>query len=105
MRSSRRSRTTGYPSHVSRVYSGASTVPMYLLFSWHPTHRPNEVAFPDEQRWSGLEVLATTAGAPDDKSGVVEFVARYELGGRRGELHEVSEFVRHDGRWVYLTAA
>jgi len=32
----------------------------------------------------------------------VEFVARYKSGGRAGRLHEVSRFVREDGKWFYV---
>ena len=32
----------------------------------------------------------------------VEFVARSRSAGRAQRLHEVSRFVREDGRWYYL---
>jgi SEC-C motif-containing protein len=32
----------------------------------------------------------------------VEFVARYKIGGRAHRLHEISRFVREDGRWYYV---
>jgi SEC-C motif-containing protein len=32
----------------------------------------------------------------------VEFVARSKLGGRAHRLHEISRFVREDGRWYYV---
>lgn len=75
----------------------------YLLHSWHPTTRPDHVRFVPGQRWTGLEVIAAKGG-PFDQEGVVEFVASYERDGEVRELHEVSRFVRHDSRWVYLDA-
>ncbi|MGZ3253958.1 MAG: YchJ family metal-binding protein, partial [Burkholderiaceae bacterium] len=33
---------------------------------------------------------------------MVEFVARYKIGGRAERLHEVSRFIREDGRWFYV---
>ena len=38
----------------------------------------------------------------DDDHAEVEFVARSKLGGRAQRLHEVSRFVRDDGRWYYV---
>lgn len=44
------------------------------------------------------------AGTPEDREGIVEFVARYKLGGRAHRLHETSRFLKEDGRWLYLEA-
>jgi SEC-C motif-containing protein len=49
-------------------------------------------------RWLGLEVRDHVATGD---SATVEFVARYKLGGRAHRLHEVSRFVREQGRWWY----
>ena len=75
----------------------------YLLHSWHPSTRPDHVRFVEGQRWTGLDVLGASGG-PFDQEGVVEFVASYERSGERRELREVSRFVRHQGRWVYVDA-
>lgn len=75
----------------------------YLLHSWHPTTRPDHVRFVDGQRWTGLEVVSAQGG-PFDAEGIVEFVASYERNGQPRELREVSRFVRHEGRWVYVDA-
>lgn len=74
----------------------------YLLWSWHPDHRPEQVALDGDEEWLGLEIVNTRAGGPDDERGVVEFIARFRSGGAPRTLHEVSRFVRLDGRWVYL---
>jgi SEC-C motif-containing protein len=38
----------------------------------------------------------------DDDHAIVEFVARYRLGGGRAQRqHETSRFVREGGRWYY----
>lgn len=78
----------------------------YLIASWHPSRR-RECA--DELRqhfgdtvWEGLEVLARDGGGPDDDSGTVTFCAHFADGGRRGELHERSRFVRESGHWFYV---
>lgn len=75
----------------------------YLLRSWHPSTRPSKVRFVEGQRWTGLEVLGSQGGA-FDQEGMVEFVASFERGGEARVLQEVSRFVRHEGRWVYLDA-
>ena len=91
----------------------------YLLATWHPSTRPAERLFDDDQRltWLGLavksdlrlrkrkeartETCTDTEGCGAD-SDTVEFVARYKIGGRAHRLHEVSRFVREQGRWLYV---
>lgn len=75
----------------------------YLLHSWHPSTRPPKVRFAADQRWTDLEVLGGQGG-PFDQEGIVEFVASFVRGGEARSLQEVSRFVRHQGRWVYLDA-
>ncbi|MBP9654883.1 MAG: hypothetical protein KBE19_10895, partial [Rhodocyclaceae bacterium] len=38
----------------------------------------------------------------DDDRATVEFVARYRIAGRGHRLHELSRFVREEGRWFYV---
>ena len=74
----------------------------YLFASWHPTTRPERIDFDPDKRWLGLTVRAVVAGGDSDDLGTVEFVARYRIKGRATRLHELSEFVRAEGRWVYV---
>jgi SEC-C motif-containing protein len=74
----------------------------YLLETWHPTSRPRRVRIDPDRSWVGLEVLDVSGGGLLDAEGTVEFVARHERDGERGELHEISAFLRVDGRWRYL---
>lgn len=77
----------------------------HLVRTWHPDTRPRQIRFVADQRWTGLEILATVAGDLLDDEGAVEFRADYERGGRPGSLHELSRFVRDDDhRWVYVGA-
>ena len=73
----------------------------YLLATWHASTRPATLE-PDPVglKWLGLEVRRHAVGDTDHAS--VEFVARSKLGGRAHRLHELSRFVREDGRWYYL---
>ena len=74
----------------------------YLLWSWHSTFRPAVVTLEATRTWTGLTIVRTVAGQPSDDEGVVEFNASYRDVGGSGVVHEVSRFVREDGRWVYL---
>ena len=74
----------------------------YLLRTWHPATRPGSIELDPDQRWTGLAVLATEAGGPEDAKGVVEFRASYAVRGEPGALHEISRFFRVDGAWVYV---
>ena len=73
----------------------------YLLATWHPDRRPEQVEFVAGVRWLGLEVRSfqrTHAGSAE-----VEFVARQKLPGSAAvRLHERSRFVQEAGRWMYL---
>lgn len=72
----------------------------YLQDSWHPTTRPpGALIEEDGVKWLGLEVRRHL---PEGDTAIVEFVARYKVGGRTRRLHEVSRFRREDGKWFYL---
>ncbi|WP_430537987.1 YchJ family protein [Agrilutibacter niabensis] len=75
----------------------------YLLATWHASTRPQALDFGDAgaTRWLGLEVKRHQL--LDADRATVEFVARYRVGGAAAvRLHEISRFVREDGRWYYL---
>jgi SEC-C motif domain protein len=96
----------------------------YLRATWHPSTRPGEPIIDAEQglTWLGLDVKSTLrlrkrkANEPEQKGALpaassdvpagdeatVEFVARYKFGGRAHRLHEISRFVREQGRWFYV---
>ncbi len=74
----------------------------YLRATWDPATAPGEPLFEADggPKWIGLTVLRHQITAPDEA--VVEFVARCRVGGRAQRLHEISRFVRRDGRWYYV---
>lgn len=74
----------------------------YLLATWHSRTRPKALELDPSQRWLGLKIVATSAGAEGDSKGTVSFVARYKLGSRGYRIVENSTFERVDGRWVYV---
>lgn len=73
----------------------------YLLATWHASTRPGalDLASAALPKWLGLEIKAH---AESDDTATVEFVARCRVGGRAQRLHEISRFVRDDGRWFYV---
>lgn len=76
----------------------------YLLRTWHGSTRPVHLGLQDAGpvKWLGLKILRCEAGKADDRDGIVEFVARYQVNGRAERLHEVSRFVRDAGQWLYV---
>ncbi len=76
----------------------------YLRHTWHVSTRPAGLALAQDAsiKWLGLEIKRTQAGGLQDQAGVVEFVARYKVGGRAERLHEVSRFIKQDGVWFYV---
>lgn len=81
----------------------------YLLASWHPSTRPDEIDLEsDPIEWLGLTVVKTSNGRKGDIRGEVTFRARFEHQGEpkepneSGELVERSRFVQEEGYWFYL---
>ncbi|PJG58672.1 zinc chelation protein SecC [Aeromonas cavernicola] len=75
----------------------------YLVYSWHPDYlgglNAHDLSHIDTQ-WDGLDIITSSDGA-QDQTGIVEFKAWFQEDGQRRCLHERSQFVRFDGRWVY----
>ena len=73
----------------------------YLLATWHASKRPSRVRFEGGGQWLGLQVRSHRMTG--DASAEVEFVARFRAAGGKAErLHELSRFVREQGRWYYV---
>lgn len=74
----------------------------YLLATWAAATRPTSLELDAEPapKWLGLEVKRNEV--IDADHALVEFVARYKIGGRAFRLHETSRFVREQERWYYL---
>ena len=76
----------------------------YLYKSWSKTTRPSKKSLRQNQNteWLGLSIVRTEQGTIFDSEGVVEFIARYVENGQEQKTHEVSRFIRENGKWVYL---
>ena len=85
----------------SRYSAFVNGLPDYLLATWHASTRPATLEpDPPGLRWLGLDVRRHASQDADHAT--VEFVARSKLGGRAQRLHEISRFVREEGRWFYV---
>ncbi|GGA48374.1 YchJ family protein [Dyella nitratireducens] len=75
----------------------------YLLATWHPSTRPASLKLTAQQpmpTWLGLNVKQHQQ---EGEHATVEFVARLRYGGGKAQrMHEISRFVREQGRWYYL---
>ena len=76
----------------------------YLLATWHPSTTPRTLDLDPDQRWFLLDIVHTSRGGMLDDVGTVQFIAKYRHGGRVGEQHENSHFVRERRRWYYVDA-
>ncbi len=86
----------------SRYTAYAAGNSNYLLQTWHPSTRPQDLQLDPQQRWLGLKIKWVSAGGEQDELGTVAFVARFKLDSRGFALREVSEFQRLAGDWFYL---
>ncbi len=76
----------------------------FLAHTWHPGSRPKKIKLGDDNvvHWNKLEIIRTEQGSANDKIGIVEFKAFYEIEGKTGHLHEISNFVKEDNQWYYF---
>lgn len=73
----------------------------YLIQSWHPDTRPQNLNLVDQKniKWVGLKILRHE---PAESSATVEFVACYKVNGKAEKIHELSRFIKQDSRWFYV---
>lgn len=86
----------------SRYSAFVKGLASYLLHTWHPATQPPSLQLDERIEWTGLEVLAAQAGGPEDRRGMVEFVAHFTRDGQPGSLHEISRFRRQGDTWLYV---
>lgn len=74
----------------------------YLLQTWHADTRPAALNLSADSniKWIGLQVNHTETQV---STATVDFTARYKISGKAERLHELSQFVRLESRWFYLT--
>ncbi|MEA3547954.1 MAG: YchJ family metal-binding protein [Thermodesulfobacteriota bacterium] len=74
----------------------------YLIKSWHPSTRPAHIDPDMVPDWCSLVIKTAIGGGVDDTEGQVEFIATARARNRVVTLHEVSNFAKVDGRWLYV---
>ena len=87
----------------SRYAAYALGLGQFVLDTWHPSTRPASLDLVADQqgmKWIDLDVKRHEQF--DASNAIVEFIARYKIGGRAHRMHEVSRFVHEDGRWFYV---
>jgi SEC-C motif domain protein len=75
----------------------------YLLKTWAAETRPATLNLADDTATKWLSLQVKHAENTSESTAIVEFVARYKIGGKAERLHEISQFVRVKGDWYYLT--
>jgi SEC-C motif-containing protein len=68
----------------------------------HEIDRAASEEWSKQSQWTGLEIIGTKKGGPDDQEGDVEFIARGKTGGKDFAHHVRSRFRREGGRWYYV---
>lgn len=87
----------------ARYSAYAEKLESYVLATWHTQTRPAALEPEDGEPIKWLALTVKRHELTGDDSATVEFVARYRIGGGSAvRLHEISRFVREDGRWFYL---
>ncbi|WP_353405880.1 YchJ family protein [Pseudoteredinibacter isoporae] len=78
----------------------------YLMATWQ--HSEGQAAdtrqWVESHDWLGLQVLQCRKGGSTHKEGRVEFIAYYRPKGtqERRAHHELSDFAKVDGKWLYV---
>jgi len=76
----------------------------YLLQTWHKVTRPQTLGLASQKplKWIGLKIITHTVDADYPDNASVEFIARYRVNGKAEKIHELSRFLKEDGRWFYV---
>jgi SEC-C motif-containing protein len=74
----------------------------YLLHTWHPSTRPEQLDLTSDTHTKWIALNVKHHEQQDATHAVVEFIAKYKINGRAHQLHEISRFVKEDGKWFYV---
>jgi len=65
--------------------------------------REAAMAWSEGATWRGLEILETQGGGEDDREGLVDFIARFDMKGEPREHRELAVFEKQDDTWYYVS--
>ncbi len=71
----------------------------HIRRTWHPDTLP-ELSDDEPNSWVGLEIVASSF---EEDEGEVEFIAKLIFNNKLEIIHELSEFEKIDGAWLYVT--
>ena len=78
----------------------------FILKTTHPDQRKSfdpesSKAWAENSEWESLQIVATEQGGKGDKTGQVEFIAKYREDGKNCEHHELATFDKIDDVWYF----
>jgi SEC-C motif-containing protein len=73
----------------------------YLKKTWHPETLPDDLDDSEPMGWVHLDVVEVAIDDEEGLEGEVEFVAKLIHNKKVETLHEVSQFEKVDGKWLY----
>jgi SEC-C motif-containing protein len=82
----------------SRFSAFALQLNDYLLSSWHPLTRPEQIELEAATQWVRLEIISANN---DTHQGSVHFKAYYKEKSEWHLLEETSKFLFENGHWFY----
>ena len=71
----------------------------YIRKTWHPEHLP-ELSEDEPNSFVSLEIVKSSF---EEDEGEVEFIAKLIFNNRLETIHEISDFEKIDGKWLYLS--
>jgi len=76
----------------------------FIRQTWHPATRPARINLDNAEsvKWLSLDIVRIERGSVEDQDGSIEFAAHYSVNGEEGDLHEISQFIREQGKWYYM---
>lgn len=77
----------------------------HVRATYAPEHRDRAGNSLPAVEWTGLTIHGTTGGGGEDRSGTVDFAARFREDGAIRVHREISNFRRENGNWVYVDGA
>ncbi len=93
-------------------YTAYATKNVDYIFATHDPETRGELdraetqSWTDRTEWLSLDIRATKRGGAQDSDGEVEFAAHFkDERGRELLHHELSTFVKRDGRWFFHDGA
>lgn len=82
----------------SRFSAFALQLDGYLLSSWHPETRPEQISLEPNTQWKRLEIISASN---DAQQGSVHFKAYYQELNQWHLLEETSKFLFENNHWFY----